>query len=499
MTIRTKLTMLTFFPLALAVIAVAAIFVSSTVVEREVHTDKVVNEILKGTFELNFVLDSYLSNREKRDATQWELKHASLQRLTEGLVLKNARERAILERIRDDCRKLGLYFKRLTVFKEKTATASNPVMQQAGERVATAILVRSRDMFSSASKLVSIRREHMETTYQRSSLITAGILASIAAAVAIVSYTSSRSIRRSILALRQGAEEVSAGNLRHRVSLPGKDEFASFAETFNDMTAKVERSHDQLRALAASLAQENQERLAADHALKNLNADLERHIEEKTSELIKANRLLESARQHADRLTFQARMQTEQTRQYQQRLEKVIEIFRHILCAETMEALLQQVVEGVRKTIGADYCLCGHGTMSGSFRMEISSRSEDAAPCPPGRVFAIERGGVYMDIIESKSSIRLTESELLHHPRWWGLPEGHAPLHGLLGAPILTDDDNLVGIIMVSNKMDGEFTHEDEALLNHIANLTSIGIANTVARRWQHPPPQECRELTNNI
>jgi len=56
-----------------------------------------------------------------------------------------------------------------------------------------------------------------------------------------------------------------------------------------------------------------------------------------------------------------------------------------------------------------------------------------APACPPGDMFQMDRGGVHMDLIDGTDAIRLTDPQLRAHPRWWGLPDGHVPMRGLLG------------------------------------------------------------------
>jgi signal transduction histidine kinase/HAMP domain-containing protein len=148
----------------------------------------------------------------------------------------------------------------------------------------------------------------------------------------------------------------------------------------------------------------------------------------------------------------------------------------------TMDGLLQQVVDSARDLTGARLGTAGHGYVSGAFRVGASSRTDDVPPCPPGQTFCVANGGVYMELIEKYDSIRLTDEQLRSSPSWWGLPQGHMPLRGVLGARMYDIDGKTNGLIMVSDKTDGEFTEEDEALLMQLAALASLALQHIDAR-----------------
>ena len=69
-----------------------------------------------------------------------------------------------------------------------------------------------------------------------------------------------------------------------------------------------------------------------------------------------------------------------------------------------------------------------------------------------------------------------------------------APLRGLLGARLADASGAGQGLIMVSDKKEGDFTPEDEALLSQLADFASLGLQHIEARieaeqRAQRGPP----------
>jgi signal transduction histidine kinase len=57
--------------------------------------------------------------------------------------------------------------------------------------------------------------------------------------ILIGAYLAIRSVLKPIDSLKTGVQQVSAGNLKHRVDVKRKDEFRDLAEAFNDMTARI--------------------------------------------------------------------------------------------------------------------------------------------------------------------------------------------------------------------------------------------------------------------
>lgn len=99
-------------------------------------------------------------------------------------------------------------------------------------------------------------------------------------------------------------------------------------------------------------------------------------------------------------------------------------------------------------------------------------RSYDAGP---------DGSGISAMVIDHDRPVRLTQSELLSDPRYRGFADEaghHPPLRGLLAAPLRARDGTTLGVIHLSDRLSGEFSPEDQAILIQLAQMASIAIEN---------------------
>ncbi|HEY6006395.1 MAG TPA: chemotaxis protein CheB, partial [Anaeromyxobacter sp.] len=147
-----------------------------------------------------------------------------------------------------------------------------------------------------------------------------------------------------------------------------------------------------------------------------------------------------------------------------------------------LSGMLQAISEAALVLTSARSATCGHGYVGGRLLVGGSARAPGTPPCPPGDMFVLQKGGVHMDLVEGAEAVRLGDAEMRAHPRWWGLPEGHVPMRGLLGVRMVGRNGQPSGMILVSDKEQGDFTDEDESLLRHLATIASLALQHVEAR-----------------
>ena len=88
--------------------------------------------------------------------------------------------------------------------------------------------------------------------------------------------------------------------------------------------------------------------------------------------------------------------------------------------------------------------------------------------------------GIWGVIVEQKIPMRMTQEELLVHPRWKnfsGLKDArgleHPPMPGWLAVPVLRQTGEFIGVLQLSDKYEGDFTEADQLLLTRLASIIS--------------------------
>lgn len=92
--------------------------------------------------------------------------------------------------------------------------------------------------------------------------------------------------------------------------------------------------------------------------------------------------------------------------------------------------------------------------------------------------------GIHARAHQTDAPIRLTDDELRAHPEWrdfGGEHENHPPMRGWLAAPLIGTNGKNYGFLQASDRVEGDFTEQDEANLARLAALTSAALEN-VAR-----------------
>lgn len=89
--------------------------------------------------------------------------------------------------------------------------------------------------------------------------------------------------------------------------------------------------------------------------------------------------------------------------------------------------------------------------------------------------------GLSAHVCRTNLPLRLTEAEVENHPEWNGSNGGEAapvPTRGWLGVPLIGHGGRNLGVVQLSDKRDGDFTPEDEAVLAQLAATASVGLEN---------------------
>jgi signal transduction histidine kinase len=184
------------------------------------------------------------------------------------------------------------------------------------------------------------------------------------------------------------------------------------------------------------------------------------------------------------------RQQTEQIRtrtlireqQYSRQLHGLTQAALAINSALSVEQVLQVIAEQAYQIIGTHQSVISL-TIDQNWAQAINAvylsdkyaqwRDYDEKP---------DGSGIYACVCHLNRPLRMTQAELEAHPKWKGFGEAadrHPPMRGWLAAPLVGRDGRNIGLIQLSDKYEGEFTQEDEAILVQLAQMASVAVENT--------------------
>lgn len=103
--------------------------------------------------------------------------------------------------------------------------------------------------------------------------------------------------------------------------------------------------------------------------------------------------------------------------------------------------------------------------------------------------------GIYAEVCRTNKAMRLTQAELELHPAWKGFgvhADKHPAMRGWVAVPLIGQNGKNIGLIQASDKHEGEFTEEDEAILTQLASIAANGFEN--ARLYSSLQEQDRRK-----
>ncbi|HEY0488412.1 MAG TPA: PAS domain S-box protein [Telluria sp.] len=173
------------------------------------------------------------------------------------------------------------------------------------------------------------------------------------------------------------------------------------------------------------------------------------------------------------------RLQTE--RRHSAVLAKVAAASNQLHTAASIDGIAREVVGIVRDILEVHQAVISLNT-DDNWTQAINAVSlsekyasfSDYAALPDG-------SGIYAAVCRANKAMRLTQAELERHPEWKGFgahASAHPPMRGWLAVPLKAHDGRNIGLLQASDKHEGEFTEEDEAILTQLASIAATGFEN---------------------
>jgi signal transduction histidine kinase len=193
---------------------------------------------------------------------------------------------------------------------------------------------------------------------------------------------------------------------------------------------------------------------------------------------LSAMRLTELIDEVRDRLASVARTQA--------RVQHLLDAFLSVSSGLDLQTTLRRIVEAAADLVDARYGALGVLGRGGGLAAFIHVGVDDAQAARMGSL--PEGKGLLGQLITEPQPLRI--GDLSAHSSSVGFPAHHPPMQGFLGVPVLVRGE-VFGNLYMTEKLHGEFTAEDEAVLTALAGAAGIAIDNArlyeqseVRRRW---------------
>ena len=183
--------------------------------------------------------------------------------------------------------------------------------------------------------------------------------------------------------------------------------------------------------------------------------------------------------------TQQVQRQAEWQRRRAAQLQKLAAASLAINSALSVEKMLQTVTDTARDLVGSHQAIMlyvlepAHGQRAP--RTQAFSSFSDRYAEWRDRPLDLDLIATTV-VARSHAGTRMTEQELREDPDWEIVRDASIPpiRGGMLAAPLVSRTGTHLGVIYLSDRYDGAFTHDDEAILTQLAQMTSIAIANAL-------------------
>ena len=170
----------------------------------------------------------------------------------------------------------------------------------------------------------------------------------------------------------------------------------------------------------------------------------------------------------------------------QARVQHLLDAFLTVSTGLDLEATLRRIVEAATELVEARYGALGVLGDGGGLASFIHVGVDDELAARMGHL--PEGKGVLGLLITEPYPLRI--HDLGQHPASVGFPQHHPEMHSFLGVPVLVRGE-VYGNLYLTEKANGDFTAEDEAILSALAGAAGIAIDNArlyeqgeVRRRW---------------
>lgn len=147
--------------------------------------------------------------------------------------------------------------------------------------------------------------------------------------------------------------------------------------------------------------------------------------------------------------------------------------------AASLEAVLREITERARTLIPAHQAVTTMASDQSSAQAVNAASLSDKYAHHSTYNAQSEGSGLYAEVCRTNQPVRMTQEELEAHPLYRDVSAprvDYPPIRGWLAAPLVGEGGRNIGLVELSDKVSGEFTEEDLAVLVQLAQMAASAI-----------------------
>lgn len=151
----------------------------------------------------------------------------------------------------------------------------------------------------------------------------------------------------------------------------------------------------------------------------------------------------------------------------------ILDVARGVLSELDLDIVLDRVLQSAQELTEARYAALGVLNESRTELARFITRGIDEET--HAAIGSLPRGrGVLGALIQEPVPLRV--GNVSEHPRSYGFPHGHPPMHGFLGVPILIEGEPFGNLYLTEKAGGAEFTQADEESVAVLADFAAVAI-----------------------
>ncbi|MBC7514812.1 MAG: response regulator, partial [Herminiimonas sp.] len=263
MTLNRQSNLLSWIAAGAAVVVLTIVGLSAVEVQDQTAQITSAENTAIGITNLRYLVMETALYRERRSADQWNNRVLSFRSILDDSRYTSARENALLAKERANLEVMTRLYEKLRAIDMAMplgASEKNP-NEKRTLSVLSALFLTTQDMLDDAFELVRLNRQELIDSQDQAAHVMLISILLLYGLIVIAVLILKKKVLAPISTFQAVVDQVTLGDLAARVELDSADEIGQLGVSFDNMTERLEASHDALRA-------ENTERLHAQADLK---------------------------------------------------------------------------------------------------------------------------------------------------------------------------------------------------------------------------------------